>query len=103
LEHAVHKLSFHIASIYGLAGRGLVRPGYAPDLVIFDPNTVKACEPEWAADYPGGARRFAQRSEGIHYTIVNGTPVYEEGRLTGELPGQILRGSAYRAVQASAA
>ena len=100
LEHAVHKLSFHIASIYGLAGRGLVRPGYAPDLVIFDPNTVKACEPEWAADYPGGARRFAQRSEGIHYTIVNGTPVYEEGRLTGELPGQILRGSAYRAVQA---
>ena len=103
LEHAIHKLTFHVASIYGLEGRGLVRPGYAGDFVIFDPNTVGASEPEWAEDYPGKTKRLIQRSHGIHYTIVNGRVIYDDGRLSGELPGQILRGSAYRMRQAAAA
>lgn len=103
LEHAIHKLTFHIASIFGLDGKGLLRPGYAADLVLFDPKTVDSHEPEWADDYPGKTKRLIQRSEGIHYTIVNGRPIYEEGRLTGELPGQLLRGSSYRGRQAAAA
>jgi N-acyl-D-aspartate/D-glutamate deacylase len=96
LEHAIHKLTFHIASVFGLEGRGLLRPGHAADLVIFDPKTVDAHEPEWAEDYPGKTRRLIQRSEGIHYTIVNGLPIYGEGRLTGDLPGKILRGTGMR-------
>jgi N-acyl-D-aspartate/D-glutamate deacylase len=44
-----------------------------------------------------------QRSDGIHYTIVNGHAIYENGRLTGALPGQLLRGSSYRGRQAAAA
>ena len=103
LEQAIHKLTFHIASIYELEGRGLVRPGYAADLTIFNPNTIKAYEPEWAEDYPAGTRRLIQRSEGMHYTIVNGRVIYEDGRLSGELPGRILRGSVYQARQAVAA
>jgi len=103
LEHAVHKLTFHVASIFGLEGRGLVRKGHAADIVVFDPATVRSHEPEWADDYPGGTKRLIQRSEGIHYTIVNGQPVYENGRLSGELPGQVLRGSAYRERHAAAA
>jgi N-acyl-D-aspartate/D-glutamate deacylase len=94
LEHAIHKLTFHVASVFGLEGRGLLRPGYAADIVIFDPQTVSAHEPEWAADYPGKTKRLIQRSEGMHCTIVNGRPIYEDGRLTGELPGKILRGTA---------
>ena len=82
LEHAIHKLTFHIASIFGLAGRGLLRPGYAADLVIFDPKTVDAHEPEWAEDYPGKTKRLIQRAEGIQCTIVNDRPIYENGRLT---------------------
>ncbi len=101
LEHAVHKLSFHIASIYALEGRGLVRPGYAADIVVFDPKTVKACEPEWAQDYPAGMRRLVQRSEGICYTIVNGHSIYEDGGLTGALPGKVMRGAAWRKRQAA--
>lgn len=103
LEHAIYKLTFHIASVFGLAGRGLLRPGYAADLVIFDPKTVGAHEPEWAEDYPGKTKRLIQRSEGIHHTIVNGRAIWAEGRLTGELPGQLLRGSSYRGRQAAAA
>jgi N-acyl-D-aspartate/D-glutamate deacylase len=95
LEQAVHKLTFQVASVYGLADRGLARPGYAADLTIFDPATVNACEPEWADDFPAETRRLIQRSEGVHYTIVNGQVIYEDGHLTGALPGHVLRGAAY--------
>jgi len=103
LEHAIHKLTFHVASIVGLAGRGLLRPGYAADVVLFDPATVDSHEPEWAYDYPGNTKRLIQRSEGIRTTIVNGRPIFADGKLTGDLPGAILRGSAYRGRQAAAA
>jgi N-acyl-D-aspartate/D-glutamate deacylase len=97
LEQAVHKLTFQVASIYGLADRGLLRPGYAADVAVFDANTVKSCEPGWAADYPLGTKRLIERSEGIHYTIVNGRVIFEDGSLTGDLPGQVLRGTAHAA------
>jgi N-acyl-D-amino-acid deacylase len=103
LEHAIHKLTFHVASVVGLAGRGLLRPGYAADVVIFDPKTVDSHEPEWAHDYPGNTKRLIQRSEGIQTTIVNGRPIFADGKITGDLPGEILRGSAYRGRQAAAA
>ncbi len=103
LEQAVHKLTFHVASVYDLAGRGLLRPGFAADLTLFDPNTVSAHEPEWAEDYPGGAKRLIQRSDGIHFTIVNGKVVYDNGTLSGALPGQILRGTAWQPHHAKAA
>ena len=103
LEEAVHKLTFHVASVYGMEGRGLIRPGYAADLTLFDPETVRAHEPEWAQDYPAGTRRLIQRSDGIHYTIVNGGVIYEDGRLSGELPGHVLRGAAYAPSRAAAA
>ncbi|HLH23448.1 MAG TPA: amidohydrolase family protein [Chloroflexota bacterium] len=96
LEAAVRKLTFDVALVCGLSERGLVQPGYAADLTIFDPATVNACEPEWAEDYPAGTRRLVQRSEGIHYTIVNGQVIYADGRLSGDLPGHVLRGPAYR-------
>jgi N-acyl-D-amino-acid deacylase len=102
LEQAIHKLTFHVASIFGLQGRGLLRPGYAADLVIFDAKTVNSYEPEWANDYPAGSKRLIQRSEGIHYTIVNGTVIHEDGRMSGDLPGQVLRGPLYREQKAAA-
>jgi N-acyl-D-amino-acid deacylase len=95
LEQAVNKLTFHVASIYGLEGRGLVRPGYAADLTLFDPNTVAPCDPEWAQDYPANTRRMVQRSTGLYYTIVNGAVIYDDGRMSGDLPGKVLRGPAY--------
>jgi N-acyl-D-aspartate/D-glutamate deacylase len=96
LEQAVHKLTFQVASIYGLEGRGLLRPGYAADLTLFDPERVAPCEPEWAEDFPANTKRMVQRSEGLYYTIVNGQVIYDHGQLSGDLPGSVLRGLAYR-------
>jgi N-acyl-D-aspartate/D-glutamate deacylase len=103
LEQAIHKLTFMVASVYALQGRGLLRPGYAADLAIFDPDTVNAAAVEWSHDFPANTKRLIQRSVGMHYVVVNGRVIYEEGRLTGELPGQVLRGSAYKASAAAAA
>jgi N-acyl-D-amino-acid deacylase len=102
LEQAIHKLTFHVASIFGLQGRGLLRPGYAADLVIFDPHTVGSHEPEWANDYPAGSKRLIQRADGMHYAIVNGKVIHQDGRMSGELPGQVLRGPLYREQKAAA-
>ncbi len=96
LEQAIYKLTFQVASVYGLEGRGLIRPGYAADLTIFDPATVNAGEPEWVTDFPANTRRLAQPSVGLHYTVVNGEVVYEDGRLSGALAGHVLRGAGAR-------
>ena len=102
LEQAIHKLTFHPASIFGLQGRGLLRPGYAADIAIFDPQTVNAEEPTWANDFPANTKRMVQQSIGMHYTIVNGTVINDHGRMTGDLPGQVMRGPLYRQHKAAA-
>jgi N-acyl-D-aspartate/D-glutamate deacylase len=102
LEQAIYKLTFHPASIFGLHGRGLLRPGYAADVTIFDPRTVRAEEPEWANDFPANTKRMVQQSVGMHYTIVNGRVINDQGRMTGDLPGQVLRGALYRQQKAAA-
>lgn len=97
LEDAVRKLTFHSASVFGLHDRGLLRPGMAADITIFDPDTIDALEPEVVHDLPGGGQRLMQRSRGIHYTIVNGMVLMEQNEHTGVFPGQLLRTGAYRA------
>jgi N-acyl-D-aspartate/D-glutamate deacylase len=92
LEDAVRLLSSRPAALYGLADRGLLAPGKAADVVLFDPKTVAMRPTEVVDDLPGGQRRLVQRAEGIPWVLVNGRPVVERGEPTGELPGKVLRG-----------
>ncbi len=94
LEEAVRKLTFMVASLFELPDRGLLRPGYAADLVVFDPATVGPCEPTLAHDLPAAEPRLLQRATGIHYTIVNGTVLLEGGEHSGSYPGRVLRRTA---------
>ncbi len=91
LEDAVRQLTLVPASIFGLYDRGLVRPGMAADLTIFDPATVRPLEPELAHDYPAGEGRLIQRAVGILFTIVNGEVLIEHGRHVGGYPGRLLQ------------
>jgi len=92
LEQAVRMLSFVPATYWGFADRGLIREGLAADLLVFDPETIAPEMPEVAHDLPAGARRLVQRSRGISATVVNGEIVLRDGKPTGALPGQLLRG-----------
>jgi N-acyl-D-aspartate/D-glutamate deacylase len=93
LETAVYKLTKQVADLYGLVDRGTIAAGKAADLVVFDPTTVGALEPERTNDFPGGEPRMIQRAAGVHFTIVNGEPIVERGVPTGAQPGQVLRGA----------
>ena len=92
LEEAVRMLTFDNASAWELPGRGLLRAGYAADLVVFDADRVKPQLPTVEADLPGGARRLVQKADGIAATIVNGVVAIEHGEATGDHGGQVLKG-----------
>jgi N-acyl-D-aspartate/D-glutamate deacylase len=95
LEEAVSKLTFRVASIFGLSDRGLIRPGLAADIAVFDPATVNTEEPEYVQDLPGDETRMIQRATGVPYTVVNGEVMIENGAVTGARPGKILRPTAW--------
>lgn len=92
LEEAVRMLTFDNASAWELSGRGLIRAGYAADLVIFDENGIKPGMPTVMSDLPGGARRLVQKADGIAATVVNGAITFEHGEATGNYAGQLLKG-----------
>ncbi|HLN80347.1 MAG TPA: D-aminoacylase [Thermoanaerobaculia bacterium] len=87
LEEAVRKMTSLPASRMGLADRGIVRPGMAADVVVFDPATVR--ERSTYADP-------LHYSEGIPFVCVNGQLVVDSGKITGARPGRALKGPGYR-------
>jgi N-acyl-D-aspartate/D-glutamate deacylase len=91
LEEAIRKLTFMPASVFGIRDRGLLRPGMAADVVVFDPQTVAVEKQELVNDLPTGAPRYVHHAKGIHYTIVNGSVLMRHGKHTGAYPGRILR------------
>jgi N-acyl-D-aspartate/D-glutamate deacylase len=92
LERAIQRITSEPAHFFGINDRGLLRPGMAADIAIFDFNTVGSPErPEARHDLPGGGRRLVTQADGMKYTIVNGTVLYEDKRHTGAMPGQAVR------------
>ncbi len=86
LEDAIRKFSSLPAQRMRLTDRGVLKAGMWADVVIFDPATVRD---RATFDSPN------QLSEGMDYVLVNGVPVIEQGKMTGALPGKVLRGAGY--------
>lgn len=82
LEDAIRKMSSLPASTFHFANRGLLRPGYWADIVVFDPEKVQD-----NASYKD-PHHYAT---GFNYVVVNGVPVIDNGRHTGAKAGQGLR------------
>jgi N-acyl-D-amino-acid deacylase len=100
LEHAIKRITSEPAQFFGISDRGKLMPGMAADITIFDFDRIGSPErPEIRHDLPGGGRRLVTQAEGIEYTIVNGTLLYEGAQHTGELPGQVLRSGPPKAQQ----
>ena len=82
MEQAVHQMTGLTASVFGLADRGLVKPGYAADLVLFDADAVIDSATFEAPSQPAA---------GIAQVFVNGRRVWQDGAATGQRPGRGLR------------
>jgi len=95
LEQAVRRLSFDSASAYGIYDRGMLRPGLAADMVIFDPDTVQPRKQEVVHDFPNNGWRMRVLADGIHYTLTNGEVLLDHGKPTGATSGQVLRNGRY--------
>jgi len=92
LEYAIKRLTSEPADFFGLRDRGRLAAGMAADIILFDYRTIGSGKrPEMRYDLPGGGRRLVMPAHGIHSTIVNGAVLYEDGKHTGTLPGQVLR------------
>ncbi len=82
LPEAIRKMTSLPAQRFKLRDRGLIRPGYKADLVLFDPEKIidRATfqEPQLIA-------------EGVKRVFVNGTEVWVDGKVTGDRPGEALR------------
>jgi N-acyl-D-amino-acid deacylase len=79
---AVTHLASHAARRFRLTDRGLLRPGFAADIAIFDPATVADRSTYAAGRTP---------AEGVEHVLVNGVLVLENGEPTGATPGRALR------------
>ena len=86
LEDAIRKFSALPAQRLRLADRGVLKAGIWADVVVFDPATVRDLA---TFDNPN------QLSEGMDDVLVNGVPVIDHGKMTGALPGKVLRGAGY--------
>lgn len=82
LEECIAHLTGNAARRLRLRDRGLIRPGYAADLVLFEAETVQD-----TATY----EEPRQQAKGIEYVFVNGVATLAEGRPTGALAGRALR------------
>ena len=81
------KMSGAVATRLSIHDRGILRPGMAADLVVFDPATIRD---EASFEDPN------RLSTGLKQVVVNGVVVVNDGKHTGAKPGVVLRGPGYR-------
>lgn len=86
LADAVRKFTALPAQKLRLTDRGVLKQGLWADVVVFDANTIHD-----NATYESPN----QLSEGMDAVLVNGVVVLEGGKLTGALPGKVIRGPGY--------
>ncbi len=94
LEAAVKKITSDTASIWGIPERGLLKPGYIADIVIFDAQTIDRGEEKYVQDVPGDGSRYVRDALGVDTVIVGGgiawslADGYQEDTRGEVLPGQ---------------
>ena len=86
LADAIRKFSALPAQRMRLIDRGVLKKGMWGDVVVFDPEKITD---KATFEDPN------QLSVGMEYVLVNGVPVIAEGKMTGALPGKVLRGAGY--------
>ncbi|WP_327240143.1 D-aminoacylase [Streptomyces sp. NBC_01318] len=91
LEQAVKMLSDDPAQLFGLRDRGRIQEGFHADLVLFDPARIDAGPATLVHDLPGDSPRLDSKAIGIVSVRVNGVETLRDDKVTGAVPGTVLR------------
>ena len=93
LGDAARKLTGDAAALFGIRERGVLRPGYWADLMLFDPSEVNRGPKQRVRDLPGNGARLMTPALGVHGVWVNGVRVAgAAGALAlDRFPGKLLR------------
>ena len=93
MSEAVRRLTSHPAQVLGIRDRGLLREGFASDLLLFNPATVGRGPKRRVFDLPGGSPRLTTDAVGVHGVWVNGAQVATREGLLHDAPlaGKLLR------------
>jgi N-acyl-D-amino-acid deacylase len=87
LEEVIRKFSALPAQRMRFTDRGVLKQGMWADVVVFDPGSIRD---QATFENPN------QLSQGMNYVFVNGVPVIDQGKMTGALPGKVVRGQGYK-------
>lgn len=91
LEETIRLLTSAQARILGFADRGTLAVGMRADVNIIDVDKVIEGQPTLIRDFPGDTPRLTQKAKGYLATICNGEIIVENGELTGQRSGRVLR------------
>jgi N-acyl-D-amino-acid deacylase len=86
MSEAVRRLTAHPAAVFGIEDRGLIREGFAADLLLFEPDTVGRGPKRRVFDLPGGAPRLTTDAVGVHGVWVNGQQIADGSGLLDAAP-----------------
>jgi dihydroorotase/N-acyl-D-amino-acid deacylase len=86
LPDAIRKFTALPAQRMRFTDRGVLKRGMWADVVVFNPQTISE-----TATY----EKPNQFAKGMDYVLVNGVPVVDAGKMTGALPGRVVRGPGY--------
>ncbi len=93
IEQIVHGHTQRNARHMGWLDRGVLAPGQVADLNVIDLDALACHPPTIVHDLPAGGRRLMQTAAGYLWTVKSGAVTFESGQHTGELPGELLRGT----------
>jgi N-acyl-D-aspartate/D-glutamate deacylase len=91
IEDGIRRMTSDTADLFGVKDRGVLRPGAFADVNVLDLDRLALPLPEYVHDFPAGAGRYVQKSDGYRATIVNGAVFVEDGNPTGNHAGVTLR------------
>ena len=96
LEKAIFELTGAQSQRLGFRDRGILAPGYAGDLTVFDLDELAWEQDSFVSDLPSGGARLRRPPGGYRLTAVAGVATQRDGVLTGATPGRVLDGGAPR-------
>ena len=91
LEETIRLLTSAQARILGFKDRGSLAVGMRADINIIDVGQVTEGQPTLIRDFPNDTPRLSQKAKGYLATICNGNIIVENGELTGQRSGRVLR------------